>query len=153
MEGSVYDALLARALASVLEPDDDAFLRRVKRFYSRTFHVPLPRVDDLDEVHVLTAYFEEICEQMTDEERLDLLKKLIETPEERAARKDREKEMEERDEQFLEELNRQVKEGKARGPKEPPKPKLKLPGAALSAVERARAIRDRIKSGIEAPPA
>jgi hypothetical protein len=151
MEGSVYDALLARALQAVLDPDDEAFLRRVKRFYSRTFHVPLPRVDDLDEVHVLTAYFEEICEQMSDEERVALAHKLIETPEERVSRLEREKEMEQRDEAFLEELNRQVKEGKSRGPKEPPKPKLKVPGSALSAVEKARAIRDRIKAGIEKP--
>lgn len=150
----LYEALLARALYSVLEPDHDAFMRRVKRFYSKNFHVPLPDVDDLDEEHVLQAFYEEVCEQMSDEDRQELLDRLVETPEEREKRAEREKDMEAKDEEFLEELNRQVKSGATKGPpKEKPKAKLKMPGGALSAVEKARAIRDRIKTGIDKPAA
>lgn len=146
-----HEALLSRALASTLEPDDAAFMRRVKRFYSKAFHVPLPDVDDLEEEHVLVAYFEELCEMLPDEEREELRSKLIETPEERVAREALEKEVEVKDEEFLDNLAREVKDGKRRElPKE--RPKLKMPAQVAAGVERMRAIKERIRTGVDKPP-
>jgi hypothetical protein len=101
---------------AVLYPDHDAFIRRVKRFYSKTFHVPLPQVDNLDEESVLLTYWEEMLEQMLDEDRDELCDKLTETDEEREARENKEKVAESKDDEFLATLNKEVMSGVIRGP-------------------------------------
>lgn len=119
----LYEALMAKALRSVMKPDHDAFLRHVKRFVSKTFHTSLSAVEDLDEEELLTAYYEETFEQMSDEDREDLYDRLTETDEERAVRERKERAAETKDDEFFDNLNREVASGTIRGP---PKEKPKL---------------------------
>jgi hypothetical protein len=81
-------AIQLRALSNVILDDDDAEyrLRFVFRWYSKAFATPLHQVPDLPLTDVLTAYFEERYESMTDEERETERARLVETNEERKAR-------------------------------------------------------------------
>jgi succinate dehydrogenase flavin-adding protein (antitoxin of CptAB toxin-antitoxin module) len=140
-----YEAFQKKALAAVLRPDEDAFLRHVFRFYSKTFHVPLPEVDDLPLDHVLTSYYEEGFENMGEEDREEYKERLTETPEERTERLAKEKAAEAADDEFFEKLNKEVAEGRARLPKER---KVAIPPSNLSATARAAAVKNAIKSGV-----
>lgn len=66
-----------------MEPDSEAHFRAICRWYSITFHTPLHLVEELPEDDVLVAYYEKTYEDMEDQEREDLLKALLETPEEK----------------------------------------------------------------------
>ncbi|TAK97628.1 MAG: hypothetical protein EPO08_20990 [Rhodospirillaceae bacterium] len=81
-------------------------------------------MDDLDEEHVLQAYYEEAFDQMSEEDRGELFDRLTETAEERVAREKSEATAESKDDEFLDSLNKEVKSGTLRGPpKETPKKK------------------------------
>lgn len=123
-------------------------MRRVKRFYSKTFSVPLPDVDDLDEETVLTAFYEETFERMSDEDREQFMyEELLCTPEEKAQRERVFEEALAADEEFMRKLNKDVKAGKTRGPP-PERAKLKLPEGPVDPKEKAKAIKARIAKGI-----
>lgn len=81
-----YEALQLLALRAVEKPDGEARLRGICRWYSKTFHTPLHVVEELDEDDVLTAYFESIYEEMEESERQDIMRQLLETDEQKAAR-------------------------------------------------------------------
>lgn len=81
-----YDSLKLLALGAVMKPDGEASYRSICRWYSTTFHTPLHTVEDLPEEEVLQAYFESTYEDMSDEDRVELLKRLLETDEEKKAR-------------------------------------------------------------------
>lgn len=145
----LYEALLTKALYAVLHPDHEAFLRHAKRFYSKTFHVPLPQVDDLNEEEVLQAYYEEALDLMSEDAREELFDTLTETEEEREKRAKQGEAMEEKDDEFFKNLNQEVVSGALRGPpKATPRPKKWTP--------KAKPIRVRLeKTGLppEPPPA
>jgi hypothetical protein len=145
-----YEALQARAMHAVLFPDRDAFLRHVKRFYSKTFATPLSAVDDLDEEFVLQTYYEEAFSQMDEDARDEYISNLLATPEEREALAAAHERMDERDEEFMKKLNKDVAEGKRRGPP-PERPKMQMPSAPVDPKERAKAIKERIARGITTP--
>jgi len=94
------------ALLAVLQPDDDAFIRRIYRWFSTTFHVPLPDVDDLPLDYVLLHYFEANFEQLDDDQKHNKIISLLETVEEK-----RQRELEEKadDEAFLKMAEAEVK--------------------------------------------
>lgn len=89
--GPIQAIALRNALAlhrekSELHPDEEYFIRRVCRWYSKTFSTPLHEVQGLPWNDVLLAFFEELYEQRQVEE-LELIRdELIEDPAE-AARK------------------------------------------------------------------
>jgi len=145
-----YQALQLRSMHAVMRPDGEAFMRRVKRFYSKTFNVPLPDVDDIDEESVLVAFYEETFSQMEEEDRDEFLTELLMSPEERVELAKAHDKADERDEEFMKKLNADVKAGKTRGPP-PERPKLKVASAPVDPKERAKAIRDRIARGITSP--
>lgn len=89
-----YLALRLQALRAVLVPDEEATLRHVFRWYSRTFHTPLHEVEDLPVEDVLRTFYEQSYEDLEEEARWAEVRELLETPEERKAklrRKDEEK--------------------------------------------------------------
>jgi hypothetical protein len=118
-----YQAIKTKALLAVLAPDLEAHVRHVQRFYSKTFHVPLRQVQDLSDEEVFQAYYEEVFEQMSPEERQEYIDELTETPEERAAREKVEKKVEVVDDEFYKKLNAEVQTGQRKGP---PKGRVKL---------------------------
>lgn len=77
-----YRALRLLAMRAVEKPDREANLRSIYRWYSRTFHTPLPQVEDLPIEEVLMTYYESTYEDLGDEERARELESLLETPQE-----------------------------------------------------------------------
>lgn len=101
---SFFRAVQQIALAAVLEPDQDAMLRRIQRWYSRQFSTPLHRVQGLPLLDVLTAFYEDRYESMSAEERETVRVSLAQTASERLARRIQEAEEEIGDEEYLAEL-------------------------------------------------
>lgn len=112
----VFESLQAQALLAVLEPDHDAWMRHICRFYSKTFHVPLPQVVELPVEDLVLAYFEDRFEEMDDDGRQEVLERLLETPEERKRHDTSTRSLSKKDETFLDNLNREVEEGITQGP-------------------------------------
>lgn len=80
-----WDSFRYIALKNVLNPDTDFYLRRLMRWYSKTFHTPLHIVEEEIPIeHVLLAYFEEKYESLEPDDIEDLKLELLETPEEKA---------------------------------------------------------------------
>lgn len=84
---SVIDAIQKSALWAVVSPDGDAVLRNLFRWYSKTFHTPLADVEDIPIEFILQHYFETQYEELEEEDRHNLVILLLETREEREARK------------------------------------------------------------------
>lgn len=83
-----YDsALRLLALQAVQKPDMAAHTRYIHRWYSKTFHTPLHLVAELDPQDVYTAYYESTFEDMTEEERQREFEELMETPEQKRAKR------------------------------------------------------------------
>ena len=110
------DALQLKALRGIIHPTNEDFWYHVRRFYSRTFHTPLPDVDDLSEEEVLRAYYTESFEAMSEDDRYEYLAKLCETKEERQKREAQEKQIESADAKAYDRLNQEVAAGLRKGP-------------------------------------
>jgi hypothetical protein len=54
------------ALASVLEPDEAYYYRKICRSFSERYHMPLPEVEKLPYDYVLRHYFEHQIEQLNE---------------------------------------------------------------------------------------
>jgi hypothetical protein len=80
------------AFAAVEKRDADYLLRYILRWYSRTFATPLHEVDALPLEDVLEHYFECQAEDMEDEDKDEVLARLIETRSERLEREAKEAE-------------------------------------------------------------
>lgn len=141
-----YHALQLRAMLAVQQPDAAAFLRHAQRFFSKTFSTPLLEVEALDEEFVLQAYYEEAFSQMDEDTRDEFLEKLLLSPEEREALEKKRDVMEEKDRAFMEQLNKDVKSGKRRGPP-PEKPKMRGLAPPVDPVQRAKDIKAAIARG------
>lgn len=81
-----FKALRLLAIKAVLEPDNEAHLRHVFRWYSKTFHTPLHIVETLDEDDVLQAFYESWFEDMNEDDREKELAELLETETQRRER-------------------------------------------------------------------
>jgi hypothetical protein len=92
------------ALLSVLDPDYQAYMRKLCRWYSVKFHTPLHEVENLPKDYIYQHYFEAYYEDMEPEEQHNQIIFLLETPEER------EKRLKEEDDS-LSDLEQEVKEG------------------------------------------
>jgi hypothetical protein len=74
-----YESVRVKALRDVFKGDSpDYILRRIYRWYSTTFHVPLPEVDDISLDSILQHYFEHYFETLSGDKRLKEVKKLFE---------------------------------------------------------------------------
>lgn len=79
----LYLALRLAAMQAVTEGKSEYSLRRIRRWYSERFHTPLADAEDIEDEVILQHYFEVHFEEMTEEERQDEIKELLETPEEK----------------------------------------------------------------------
>jgi succinate dehydrogenase flavin-adding protein (antitoxin of CptAB toxin-antitoxin module) len=86
-----FEDLQKLALLSVLRPDYDAWMRRVCRWYSKTFQTPLDRVEALPIDYVLQHYWESVYEELEGPEQSDKLQELLESPDDRKLRLERER--------------------------------------------------------------
>lgn len=57
-------AIKINAMMAIKKPDYSAFLRKIFRWYSKTFYTPLRDVEDMPIVEILTAYYEELYDKM-----------------------------------------------------------------------------------------
>jgi hypothetical protein len=115
----LYESLQQQAMLAVVDPDDDAWLRRIFRFYSKHFATPLHLVPQLPLEDVLRAYFEELFASFDEEDREERIEWLLMTPEERLDSQDSEKTLDARDDAFLANLNAEVASGETiKRPKE-----------------------------------
>ncbi len=92
---SIIESIKKAALLSAIEPDGEAVLRFLFRWYSKTFHTPLQEVEDLPIEYILQHYFECQYEELNQDEKHDMIIHLLETPEERDLREKAEKDDEE----------------------------------------------------------
>lgn len=81
---SVFGAVRLCALQNVLNPDTAYRLRQILRWYSKTFHTPLPEVEELPLEYVLEHYYESTYEEMDEDARDDERKELLMTDEQRS---------------------------------------------------------------------
>ena len=108
------------AMNAVENPDFSAFYRRICRWYSEKFATPLIQVEELLEYHVLQAYFEYQYDELynsgdKDQQQAyeDLKEKVLLSPEER-------EELESQDQDWIEQMKREIAESAAK-PEKPPK--------------------------------
>lgn len=71
------------ALHSVEHPDRDYLIRKILRWYSKTFHTPLADVEELPLDDIMQAYYENRVEEMSPEERAEERALLLKTEEQR----------------------------------------------------------------------
>jgi len=88
---SHFEDLQKLALLAVLKPDYNSWMRRVCRWYSKSFQTPLEEVENLPTTYVLQHYWEAVYEDLEDDERLAKIVELLENPEDRAIRLAQEK--------------------------------------------------------------
>ena len=73
-----FDAIRAKALLTVHQATDSDYLdRRLKRWFSVTFHTPLADTEDIPIATILQHYFETDFEYLSDAKRLKEIKKLL----------------------------------------------------------------------------
>lgn len=82
----VLEAVKAKALRAVLQPDGEYHGRYVRRWYSRTFHTPLHIVEDLPMLDLFEHFYECQYEEMDPEKRKNALDIILETEEQRKHR-------------------------------------------------------------------
>jgi hypothetical protein len=88
------DGIRIRALAGVMDPDEEYTLRDIYRWYSREFATKLHEVEGLPLEYVLLNWFEVQYQELDEDEQIALARELVETPEERAAREEADKKSE-----------------------------------------------------------
>jgi len=96
------------AISESFEP----YYRHMCRWYSREFHTPLPDVEKMDEVYVITTYLEDLyykyahSESEEDKMKLENIRQqLLKSPEELA-------QQEEDDDAWIEEMTKKVNDDK-----------------------------------------
>lgn len=82
----LIDSIKRIALLSIVEPDSEANLRRLYRWFSKTFNMAITEVEELPVEYILMHYYESKYEELNDEEKHDEIIDILETPEEKAAR-------------------------------------------------------------------
>lgn len=116
----VWESLQQVAMQAAVAPDDDAWLRRIFRQYSKSFSTPLHLVSELPIEDVLLAVFEDMFENMDEEDRDERIAWLLKTPEERLADKGPATALGDKDDKFYDTLNSEVASGEViKRPKEP----------------------------------
>lgn len=83
---SFQRSLQILALDAIVRPDWEASYRRVCRWYSRNFHVPLPEVYELPIADVMRDYFEGMYEDLEKDELARIAAEICETDEQKAKR-------------------------------------------------------------------
>ncbi len=79
----LYQAIRLRAMRSVMRPDREFLIRKVLRWYSKTFFTPIAEVEEIPLEDVFQAYYEEMYEDMSEEDLEAERQELLITPEQR----------------------------------------------------------------------
>ncbi len=115
---SLVKTLKLIALKNTIEPNEEAFLRSVQRWYSREFSTPLHVVPDLPLEDVLLNYYEDHYAALKEADDESLwLKELVmvtETPDERKQRELNEESDLVSDEEFLRQVMEEEKNKKSK---------------------------------------
>lgn len=112
---NLYEAIRLKALRDVIKGDSpDYALRKVFRWYSKTFHTPLHEVEDLPTEYVLQTYWESQYEELEDQKIDQEVVELTKTDEERKAE----------DRAWDEQQAEEVEFARMVGEKKPPAPKM-----------------------------
>lgn len=93
-----------------IEPDGDYFLRRIFRWYSKTFATPLSDVYELPLEDILMHYWESQYEDMEDEERAAAILRLRESDEDRRLREGKEQEEQDLDAEWQRQVEMEEQE-------------------------------------------
>lgn len=147
-----YEAIKAKALHSVLKPDTEYYIRRIIRWYSKTFHTPIQAVQEIPVEYILREYFEERYENMEEEDRDIELEEITETEEQRKERLAQE-DAEKNSEHQLMEMARQTNKARKIANKNLPKtPITKLPEQISKLSETIKDVAERIKEEMKTDP-
>jgi hypothetical protein len=121
-------ALQVLALREVIDENEspEYRIRKILRWYSKTFVTPLHIAEELPLEDILQHYYECNFEEMSEAERVDAVKQFCMTPEQRLAVKNA---AEVKEEEFFKELEAEAA-AQAAAPK---KPKVVLPQKPLQA--------------------
>jgi hypothetical protein len=99
----LVDDIKKISLNAIINPDSEANFRKICRSYSKKFHTPLHQVAQLPLEFILQAFFEDLFDEMDDDELRKQAQLAIETLEERQAR-------EKAEEDFMEALEQEALE-------------------------------------------
>lgn len=80
-----YQALRLVAMRAVVRPDREYLIRRIIRWYAKTFSTPINVVEEMPLDRVLLDFYEEKYAEMSEEERETEISELIATEDERYA--------------------------------------------------------------------
>ena len=111
MDSNTLESLQRIALKNVLEPDFDAFMRGIRRWYCITFNTALHDVEDLEDEYILLHYFEHTFEELPPEERKDKIGDVLKTAKEKAEERDAEAKF---DKDLMDEMEEEAKALKAK---------------------------------------
>ena len=70
---NLYRSYQIKAAEDVLDPDEQAFFRKICRWYSKSFHTPLHLVESLPIDHILTNYYESTMEAIPYNDLYDIV--------------------------------------------------------------------------------
>lgn len=153
-----FKALRLVAMRDVLLDTTEYRLRSIRRWYSKTFFVPLPEVEQMPETDILQVFYEEKYENLKtsakerpeDAEALETeIDLLLETEEEEAARLMREQELEYENKKFDQMVDTKAEEAQKKEAERRSKEQQK---ALEGAVPARRAPQANITDGLPAKP-
>lgn len=107
----LFESIQQQAMMAVVEPDDEATMRYICRYYSKTYATPLHLVKQLPIAEVLQTFYEDVFGQMDEEAREERIEWLLMSPEDRKDNELGEATLGKRDEEFLSNLTKEVSSG------------------------------------------
>jgi hypothetical protein len=106
----IFEAIQLKALRDVHKFDSNEYmLRRLYRWFSSTYHVPITETDAIPVTTMLQHYFESYYESMSSDKRLKEINKLFQDVAEIEKQKDA---MDAEDEDFVKQLTQDIEKEK-----------------------------------------
>ena len=104
-----WDAMRATALAAVVEEPFEYQLRRISRWYSKTFHTPLADVDNIPVEDLIYTYYECMYEDLPPERREEEIEDIFTPPDKRVLKLDETTERKVSDDDFMKQIQDEEK--------------------------------------------
>lgn len=99
------------AMNSVENPTYEDWLRKVRRWFSKTYSTPILQVEDFEDEYVIIAYYENIFDEMDADERKNKIIELIQTAEDKKKKKVEDAQI---DKELEEEMRKELEEIQAK---------------------------------------
>jgi hypothetical protein len=109
----LIESLQFQAMGAVMHPDDDAWARKIFRYYSKQFSTPLHLVYEMPFEDVIREVLEDMFDSMSEEDREEKIEWLLMTPKERAEHDASEGNLGKKDDEFLDRVNAEVSAGES----------------------------------------